>query len=70
MEVVAMSGGDDTHAALAAVQADIARIAAEQPVAVLIAAIEVLLEVAAGDNYKKLQLYRGMRSMLAKRGIR
>jgi len=60
---------------LAAVQADIARIAATQPADVVLAAITVLIEVAAGDNpalrdYKKLQLYRGIRHTLSKRGIR
>lgn len=59
---------------LSEVQADLAAIAAEQPGAVILAAIEVLIEVASGDNpalrdYKKLQLYRGIRHTLAKRGI-
>ncbi len=66
---------EDVRKELAVVQADIARVAAEQPTAVIIAALEVLIEVAAGDNpflreYKKLQLYRGIRSVLGKNGIR
>lgn len=62
-------GVSDTLKLLAEVQADIARLAA------IVAALEVLIEVASGDNpalrdYKKLQLYRGIRHMLAKRGLR
>jgi hypothetical protein len=66
---------DETARQLADVQADIARIIREHPEAVIVSALEVLIEVAAGDNpalrdYKKLQLYRGIRHTLAKRGLR
>jgi hypothetical protein len=66
---------DDTLRQLAEVQSDVARLAAANPQAVMICALEVLIEVAAGDNpvlrdYKKLQLYRGIRHTLAKRGIK
>jgi hypothetical protein len=66
---------DDTLRQLAEVQADVARLAAVNPQAVMICALEVLIEVAAGDNpalrdYKKLQLYRGIRHTLAKRGLK
>lgn len=65
----------DTLRQLAEVQADVARLAASNPQAVIVCALEVLIEVAAGDNaalrdYKKLQLYRGIRAALAKRGLR
>lgn len=60
---------------IAAVQADIARIAAESPGQVVFAMLEVLVDVACGDNpaladYKRLQLYRGVRHKLAQKGIR
>jgi len=68
---------DDTRRQIAAVQVDIAKVAAVRPAAVIIAAIDVLIEVAAataaGDfielrEYMKLQLYRGIKSTLANRG--
>jgi hypothetical protein len=63
-----------TRQTLETVQADIARIAKEHPNAVMLAALEVLIELAAGDNpalrdYKKLQIYRGIRHTLSKRGF-
>lgn len=65
----------DTQQQLIDVQLDIGRMARERPEAVMLAAIHVLIEVAAGDNpalrdYKKLQLYKGIRHTLAKQGIR
>ena len=70
-----MTTTNDTLRQLAEVQADVARLAASNPEAVIISALEVLIEVAAGDNpalrdYRKLQLYRGIRHTLAKRGLR
>lgn len=41
---------DDTLQQLAEVQADVARLAASNPQAVIIAALEVLIEIAAGAN--------------------
>lgn len=70
-----MTTEQDVRGQLAAVQADAARVATSNPEAVILAAIEVLIEVAAGDGdegqreYQKLQLYRGIRQGLRRRGL-
>lgn len=65
----------DPRSPIEVVQADIAAIASEQPAAVILAALEVLISIAAGVNpalrdHKRLQIYRGIRHALAKRGIK
>jgi hypothetical protein len=60
----------DTEQQLAALQAEIARIAKDYPTAVLMAMLDQLVEVACGGNQyliaiKKVHFYRGVLRSLA-----
>lgn len=60
---------------LTTVQADVRRIAADHTGAVVFAMLEVLIDEACGDNvylrdYKRLQIWRGVRQKLSLRGLR
>lgn len=64
-----------TQEQLAALEAQLAKVASEHPAAVMLAALDVLITVAAGDNpalrdCKRLQLMRGIASKLERMGIR
>jgi hypothetical protein len=62
-------------AEIEAVQADVRRIAVSHTGAVVFAMFEVLIDVACGDNpylrdYKRLQIWRGVRNKLLQRGLK
>jgi len=66
---------DTTARDLAAVEADLARLSAAHPSATVFAMMEVFVDISCGDNpalrdFKRLQIYRGIRHKLAQRGIR
>lgn len=59
---------------LPALQAEIARIAADQPAAVVLATLDALIDVACGDNpalrdHKRKWLYVGILQKLRKAGV-
>lgn len=60
---------------IAALQAELVRIAAERPAALVVATLDALIDVACGDNpalrdHKRKWIYVGILQKLSKAGVR